>query len=201
MSRREFLAGLTSLVCLTSAGCLSRSREFNPNVDVKKQLGEASGISFEVEPDLDYEYLEESDEVRIYFEDGDSNTLPFETFGVLRAADHGSDRLAQILETNSVAGAGIGTGWGRVDLTEINTGPDEIDSLQEEFSQDLPWAPNVSHTHYYTRNRRLDTEPEVPFEEIVVVVPRSMEVTILFSEESYSVLLPIICKKSWHKDE
>jgi len=201
MSRREFLVGATSLVCLTSAGCLSRSREFDPDVDVKMQLGEASGISFEVEPDLDYEYLEESDEVRIYFEDSDSNTLPFETFGVLRAADHGSDRLEQILETNSVAGTGIGTGWGRVDLTEINTGPNGADSLQDEFSQDPLWAPNVSHTHYYTRNGRLNTEPEVPFEEIVAVVPRSMKITVLLSEKSHSVLLPVICKKSWHKDE
>lgn len=200
MGRREFLAGATSLICLTSAGCLSRSREFDPDVEPKKQLGEASGISFEIEPNWDYEYLEESDEVQIQFEGGDSTTVAFDTFGVRRAADHGSNRLEQILESNSVAGKGIGTGGGRVDLSEIDTAPEEDDSLRDEFTHDPLWAPRVFHTHYYDRNGVLNSKPEVPFQDVIEVVPRSMDITILLPERTYTAFLPVICRKSWSKD-
>ena len=152
MGRREFLAGATSLICLTSTGCLSRFREFDPDVDPKKQLGEASGISFEVDPDWEYEYLEESDSVRIHFDGDDSTTMAFDEFAKLRAADHGSHRLQQMLEDNSLTGTGIQPGWGRIDLTEIETAGNTTDSLQEEFTHDPLWAPRVDNVHYYDRN-------------------------------------------------
>lgn len=201
MGRREFLAGATSLICLTSAGCLSRFGEFDPDIEPKKQLGEASGISFEVDPDLEYEYLEENDRVRIHFDGDDATTMAFDEFGKLRAAEHGSDRLQQILEDNSLAGTGIGSGWGRTDLTEIDTSGTTTNSLQEEFTQDPLWAPRVDHVHSYDRNGVLVYEPAVPFQDVVTVAPRSMEITILFSERNYTIFLPVICRKLWAKDE
>lgn len=199
-NRRAALKMAGSSAMLSLAGCITDG-EFEPDIDEQKQLGEASGISFEVEPNRDYEYMEESNQVRIHFDGGDSTTMPFETFGVRRAAHHGSDQLEQILEANSVDGTGIGTGQGRVNLTEIDESPNGEDSLREEFNHDPLWGPKVYHTHYYTRNGRLQTEPAVPFEDIVAVVPRYMEVTVLFPERSYTVRLPVICKKSWSKDE
>jgi len=222
MIRRTFLSGGTGLISLASAGCLSGSgsrstekgnqdgdeqqdeeqetEDFNPDVEQVTRLGEASSVSFEVAPDWEYEYIEASDSVRIQYDSGDSSTMAFGKFGTLRAADHSSDRLQQILEDNSLTGTGISTGWGRTGLNEIDTPTNET-TVQEEVTRDAPMAPKVYHTHHYARDGSLISEPAVPFENIVEAVPNSMEVTMLFPEKNYTAVLPVVCTKDWVKNE
>ena len=223
MIRRAFLAAGVSSISLVSAGCLfdsaspptaegnqdrnetqdeeQETTEFNPDVEQMTRLGDASGISFEVAPEWEYAYLEESNSVRIQYDTGDSSTMAFETFGTLRAADHSSDRLRQILEDNSLTGTGVSTGWGRVELREIETSTHETTSAQEEFTRDVPVAPKVYHTHHFARDGSLISEPTVPFEDLVEAVPRSTEVTVRFPEQSYTAVFPVVCTKDWTKNE
>ena len=223
MIRRTFLAGGISSISLASAGCLSGSAsrstaeesqegdqkqgeeqepaEFDPDIEQVTRLGDAAGISFEVAPEWEYEYHEENDSVRIQYNSGDSGTMPFGMFGTLRAVDHSSDRLQQILEDNSLTGTGISTGWGRLKMSEIDTSNSDTTLLSEEFTRDAPMAPKVYYTHHYTRDGSLISEPAIPFADLVEAVPRSMEVTMLFPEKSYTAVFPVVCRKDWTKNE
>jgi len=228
MIRRAFFAGVISSVSFASTGCLSRfpsssteeddeedddedddedenenedEDEFNPGVEQITGVGEGSGISFEVEPEWDYEYLKESDSVRIEYDAGDSSTMAFDTFGTLRAADHSSDRLQRILEDNSLTGTGINAGWGRVELTEIDMSTGEAESLQEAVTRDAPMAPKVYHSYHYDRDGSLISEPTVPFQDIVESVPRLIEISIRFPEKKYTAVLPVVCSKEWEQNE
>jgi len=218
MIRRAFLAGVVSSISLASTGCLSGSPssstegteqeqkkeqkdEFEPGIEQVMRLGGASGISFEEDPEWEYEYLEGSDRVRIQYDSGGSSTTAFGKFGTLRAADHCSDRLQRILEDNSLAGTGISAGWGRVELTEIDSSTNETVTLRKEITRDAPMAPKVYHSHHYARDGSPISEPAVPFEDIVETVPKLMEITILFPEKRYTAVLPVVCTKEWYKDE
>lgn len=218
MTRRAFLAGVISSITLASAGCLTgpsitptaeekqqedeqNNKEFNPDIEQVTRLGDAPGISFEMTPKREYEYLEESDRVRIQYDSGDSSTMPFGKFGTLRAVDHSSDRLQQILEDNSLTGTGISTGEGRVKSAEIDTSNSETAPVRAEFSRDVPRAPIVFHSHHYARDGSLISEPDITFEEIVATVPRSIDVTMRFPEKRYTAVLPGVCTKDWAKNE
>jgi len=127
--------------------------------------------------------------------------MKFGKFGTLCAVDHGSDRLQQILEDNSLIGTGISTGQGQIKSTEIDTSNNETAPVQAEFSRNVPRAPIVFHSHHYARDDSLISEPDIAFEKIVATVPRSMEVTVLFSEKRYTAVLPCVCTKDWEKNE
>jgi len=218
MNRRAFLGGVISSISLVSAGCLAappttpteeekqqdseQNKEgFNPAIEQVTRLGDAPGISFEVTPEREYVYLEEDDRVKIQYDSGGSSTMSFREYGTLRAVDHSSDRLKQILEDNSLTGTGISTGQGRMKLSDIDTPDGEAAPPQAEFSRDAPIAPKVFHTHHYARDGSLISEPDIAFEEIVATVPRSMEVTMLFPEKEYTAVLPCVCTKDWQQNE
>ena len=223
MIRRTFLAGGIGSISLVSAGCLSGSAsrstaeenqgeeekqgeeqapaEFDPDIEQVTRLGDAAGISFEVAPEWEYEYREENDSVRIQYDSGDSGTMAFGTFGTLRAADHSSERLQEIVEDNSLTGTGISTGWGRVEVSEIDISTNETALVQEDVTRDAPVAPKVYYSHHYARDGSLISKPDIPFADLVEVVPRSMAVTMLFPEKSYTAVFPVVCRKDWTKDE
>lgn len=207
MHRRAFLAGVSASVCLTNAGCLSNptpsttTEEFNPAIEPTTRLGTAPRISFEATPEREYEYLEESNRVRILYDSGHTSTIDFETWGTGRAASHAADRLQHILEEKSLTGTGISVGKGRVTVSEIDVPASGDPPTQEEFERGAPVCPQVFHFHHYARNGSLISEPEVPYQELVEAAPRSMEVTMVFAENEYTAVLPVVCTRTWQKNE
>ncbi|RXK51771.1 hypothetical protein [Halorientalis pallida] len=205
MIRREFLAGLGASVGVIYAGCLSPSstqtEEFTPDVEPTKRLGQAPGISFDAKPQEEYEYLEESDSVRIQYESGESSTFAFAWWGTARAAEHGADRLKRLLEDKSLTGTGISTGWGETELAAIDVPTDEDPPTQEEFKRGPPLCPKVRHLHHYARDGSLISKPDVSFSRIVEATPRSMEITMLFPEKAYTAVLPVVCSRTWQRNE
>lgn len=206
VNRRTFLAGLGASSCLTSAGCLSTpspsttTEEFNPDVEPTTRLGTAPGISFEATPERDYEYLEESNRVRILYDSGDTSTVDFETWGTGRAASHAADRLHRLLEEKSLTGTGINIGKGRVELVDIDVPAGGDPPTQEEFTRGAPVCPQVFHFHHYARDGSLISKPEVSFQKLVDASPRSMEVTMLFPEKEYTAVLPVACSRTWQRN-
>lgn len=185
MHRRRFL-GLGSAALLpTLAGC--DGDDFDP-VESKKQLGEAPGISIEVGPDREYEYLEESDEIRFGWSD---ETRPMGEWGTERAADEAADAIDDHLREHSIQDERIGSGVNEVDRFDIEDAGGDPDDA--EFERDRPLGVTVQHTYTYDQDGSLHSKPEIPFEDVVAVTPRSVAVTIHLPDYDYRVVLPVVC--------
>ena len=222
MHRRAFLTGVGSVVSLSCAGCSAPSSdsqiisphrdtptletetagsEFDSAVEPTLRLGAASGLTFEVAPSREYEYLEANNSVRITWDAGDSSTMPFARWGTQRAVDHASDRLQTLLDEKSLTGTGISVGQGRFELSDIDVPADEEPPTDAEFKRAVALGPMVFHQHHYARDGSLLSEPDVDFQKIVANTPRVMEITVLFPEQEYTAILPVACDRGWIRDE
>lgn len=188
MHRRRFLV-LGSAVLLPSlTGCIGD--DFDP-VESKKRLGEGRGISIEVEPDRDYEYLEESDEIRFAWS---GETRPMGEWGTERAADEAADAVDGHLRENGIQDEHISSGVNEVDRFDIEAAGGDPDDV--EFERDLALGVTVQHAYTYDRDGALHSKPEIPFEDVVAVTPRSVGVTIHLPDHEYRVVLPVVCWRS-----
>ncbi|MXR51125.1 hypothetical protein GRX03_05825 [Halovenus sp. WSH3] len=216
MTRRAFLTGVGSSICFAFAGCLAtdnnddpsskpadrrEDEEFTPDVEPVTRLGKAPSISFEAAPERAYEYLEADDSVRIHYDSGETSTMSFDRWGTARAVDHGSDRLQSLFENKSLIGTGISIGQGQVELSNIEVSSGGEQPTQEEFKWGAPLAPIGFHSHHYARDGELISKPDVPFQRLVEEAPRSMEITMLFPEKEYTAVLPVVCDRTWSKDQ
>lgn len=184
MHRRRFL-GLGSAALLPAlAGC---GETFDP-VESKQRLGAAPRISIEVEPDREYEYLQDSDEVRFGWS---GETMPMGDWGTERAAEEAADAVGGHLRENDIQDEHISSSVNEVDRFDIEeAGGDPEDG---EFERDRSLGVTVQHIYTYDQDGALHSKPEIPFEDVVAVTPRSAAVAIQLSDYEYRAVLPVVC--------
>lgn len=185
MHRRRFLVLGSAALLPTLAGC--GGDDFDP-IESKKELGATPGISIEVEPDRNYEYLEESDEIRFGWS---GETMPMGEWGTERAAEEAADTVNDHLRENGIQDKYIGPGVNEVDRFDIeDAGGDPDDG---EFERDRPLGVTVQHTYTYERDGSLHSKPAIPFTDVVSATPRSVAVTIHLPDYQYRAVLPVVC--------
>lgn len=82
-------------------------------------------------------------------------------------------------------------------LDELTRPEDTEPPDESSFKRAVEIGPHVWHFHEYSRDGELLSEPDVAFEAIVNATPRSFEVTIHYSEETYVAILPVMCRREW----
>lgn len=185
MHRRRFL-GLGSVALLpTLAGC--GGDDFDP-IESKKQLGEAPGLSIKVEPDREYEYLEERDEIRFGWS---GETMPMGEWGTERAADEAADAVDDHLREHGIQDDHVSSDVNEVDRFDIEAAGGDPDDA--EFERDRPLGVTVQHTYTYDRDGALHSKPEIPFEDVVAGTTRSVAVTLALPDHEYRAVLPVMC--------
>lgn len=196
MNRRRFLvATRTALAPLISGCSSSTSSDFDPDIDPVTRLGGASSVSVEAEPIREYEYLEESDRVRIHYDSGQTSTMSFDEWGTRRATDHAADHVHTILTDESPTGTGISVGVGEVNLTDLDSTGTDQSATESAFEWDVNLGVTVSYEYLYSRDGDLISEPDISFQTVVDVTPRSAEVTMLFPQREYTAILPVVCRR------
>lgn len=198
LSRRRVLAIAGAGVGLTASGCSGRSDGGgDPDLEPSNRLGEAPPVAVEAEPVREYEYLPEADRVRLRYDSGETSTFPFDEWGTMRAADRAADRVASILEAESLLGDGVSVGSGRLALSEVDWTGEASAPAEEAFDRDAEFGPIVRHVHHYDRDGDLLDEPQASFDSVVDATPRAAEVTVLFPEREYAATLPVLCRRTW----
>lgn len=194
MHRRRFLVLGSAALLPAVAGC--SGDDFDP-VESRRRLGAAAPITIDVNPERDYEYDADRDEVTT----DSGTTMPFDEWGTRRATVHAADAVNEILDEASLLGEGISTGTGRADLDSLDEWAGDGRPAETEFERDLEVAPIVFHQHHYDRKGSLISKPEVSFDRIVEETPRSAEVTVRFPEKAYRAVLPVVCRRLWIRNE
>ena len=193
MHRHRFLA-LGSAALPALAGC--GGDDFDP-VEPKERLGSGNPISLEADPERGYHYYEADDTVTT-----DSGAeMPFDEWGTRRATAHASDAVKEILLEQSLLVDGVTTGTGGTDLGSLDEWAGDDRPREEDFDRDLEISPIVAHQHHYDRDGNLISKPEIPFERIVEATPRAAEATVLFPERKYRAVLPVVCQRTWIRNE
>ena len=200
MNRRTVLAGTGTALSLFLAGCSSdtdSNAEFDPDVERVERLGAARSATIEAEPEREYEYLAESDSVRVEYDDGETGTMPFDEWGTRRATDHAVDHVHALLESESLTGTGVAVGQGEILLSELDRSSTDDSSTDPGVERDVPIGPLVSHQHHYSRDGDLISKPAVSFQRIVETTPRTVDVTMSFPQREYTAVLPVACRRTW----
>ncbi|WP_117362710.1 hypothetical protein [Natrarchaeobaculum sulfurireducens] len=220
MNRRVLLGAIGTL-SVTLTGCLSESGgesgdnssleqsntdndssdsgefadDFNPGFEPKSKLGEGDLASIEAEPEREYEYIEEEDTVYIEYDRAGSTEMSFDEWGTRRAADAGSGHVRGVIE-NEGLDSEILVETGVVELADIS---DDVD--ESMFIREIELGVIVNHETSYTADGTKLSEPAVDFEEVVEIVPRSVEVTMAFEERHYTAVLPVLCRRNWIQED
>ena len=126
---------------------------------------------------------------------GDPETLPFAEWGTRRAADHAVDYIRSLLTAESLLDNGVDVFEGRISNAEGSWTRTAATSTESEFDRAVEIGPIVSHTHVYDRHGNLVSEPTVSFRSLVEMIPRSITVTIQFTEKAYTATLPVLCRR------
>jgi hypothetical protein len=156
--------------------------------------GGAPPVSIEAEPEREYEYLEDEDRVRIEYDGGRTNEMSFDEWGTRRATSAAVDHVRARLDDEGLSEEGIRVGEGVVDSDDLD-GVDSPASDPSASDRAVDLGVIVSHSRLYSREGELIAEPDVTFESVVDVVPRSIEATMSFEEREYTTVLPVLCKK------
>jgi hypothetical protein len=171
------------------------TNDFEPDIEEKIKLGQADPVSTEAEPEREYEYLEEDDAVLIEYNTGRTNRMPFDEWGTRRAVAAGADYIQQRLEQKEW-GSEISFARGVVELTDLEGDVDE-----SEFDRDIRLGIKLNYYIGYSRDGEKQFEPEVDFSKVVDATPRKIEVTMLFPEQEYTAVLPVICRRNVSQEE
>lgn len=193
MRRRTVLTAAATSVLTPLGGCVDAVRDtgdVDPDIEVTTRLGTAQQVSIEADPDRRYQYHEDTDEVSA------TRRMPFDEWGTRRAVAHGASHLRTLFEDADVYGNGIRVSSGVAELADLDENVPE-----DQFARDFELAPIASHEHHYSRDGELRVEPEISFETMREVAPRSMAVTMLFEERDYTAVLPIFCRRTWLQDD
>lgn len=168
--------------------------DFDPAVDVRTKLGRADPVSIEAEPEREYEYLEDDDAVHIEYDTGETSDIPFDEWGTLRALEAGAEYVRNIVGEND---------WKGVYVSQRLTESRYIDanSNESEFDRDFDVSISVDLVTTYARDGTKIREPSVEFDVVSNAIPRKIEVTMLFPERDYTAVFPIICHRSWGKED
>lgn len=165
------------------------------DVETIAALGNKSGISIETTSDRDYEYIDDKEQVRVTYDDGTTAEMSFGRLATKRAASEAAERVIQLLEAEGMSDPAVG--GGRVRLDEIT----EEDPNPDEFKRAVPSGVRVLHTKSYSQNGHLLSEPDVDFQEVVDVLPRTITVDIAFENHDYTAKLPVMCERACSIEE
>ena len=194
MHRRGFLALGTAALLPTLAGC---GESFDP-IEPKKRLGSAAPLAVEIEPDREYEYVESSHEVRFAWS---GETRPMDEWGSTRAGEHAADVVQHELDAAGVLGEQVGVSSESVNLSTLDDWQGSERPRATEFEGSLDRGTVVSHLYHYERDGSVYQKPAVAFDRLVEVTPRSVEVTLQLPEYAHDVVLPVVCNRTWIRNE
>ncbi|WP_336364430.1 hypothetical protein [Halalkalicoccus salilacus] len=152
-------------------------------------------ISIEVEAKREYEYLKDEDQVRIEYDNGRTNEMSFEEWGMREATSAAADHVRRLLTDERLIEESIHVGEGRVDLDDFDEGIDNRTTDESVAAKTADIGVIVSYRRLVSQEGEVIADPTIDFRTVADILPQFVEATVLFDEREHTAVLPVVCKK------